>query len=76
MPMEEYLTGVIAVKYRLHMVEALKAQTVAARTLVVHQMPEYGGRAATSIRMLMFALLAHCREWISRSDAEELGRGF
>ena len=42
--MEEYLTGVIAgempASYEL---EALKAQTVAARTLVVHQMPEYGG---------------------------------
>ncbi len=70
MPMEEYLTGVIAgempASYEL---EALKAQTVAARTLVVHQMPEYGGRGCNKHPDAdVCSSYAHCQEWISRDQ--------
>jgi stage II sporulation protein D len=67
MPLEEYLIGVIAGEMPAsYEIEALKAQTVAARTLVIYQMPAFGGRGCNQHPDAdVCSSYAHCQEWIS-----------
>jgi len=66
MPIEEYLIGVVAGEMPASFeLEALKAQAVAARTLVVHQMREYGGRGCNQKEGAdVCSSYAHCQEWL------------
>lgn len=73
MPLEEYLVGVVSgempVSFEL---EALKAQAVAARTLVIHQMPAYGGRGCNrDAKADVCSSYAHCQEWISQDRMKQ-----
>ncbi|HHU77587.1 MAG: stage II sporulation protein D [Caldicoprobacterales bacterium] len=68
--LEEYLTGVLAGEMPAsYEMEALKAQAVAARTLVVYQLPAYGGRGCSRHDGAdVCSSYAHCQEWISREQ--------
>ena len=70
MPLEEYLIGVIAGEMPASFeIEALKAQTVAARTLAVYQMPAFGGRGCSQHAQAdVCSSFAHCQEWISKEQ--------
>ncbi len=70
MPLEEYLAGVVAGEMPAsYDEEALKAQAVAARTLVIYKMPAYGGRGCSQAAGAdVCSSYAHCQEWISEEQ--------
>jgi stage II sporulation protein D len=67
LPLEEYLIGVVAGEMPAGFdSEALKAQAVAARTLVIAKMPAFGGRGCNQKQGAdVCSSFAHCQEWIS-----------
>jgi peptidoglycan hydrolase-like amidase len=67
LPLEEYLIGVVAGEMPAGFdTEALKAQAVAARTLVIAKMPAFGGRGCNQKQGAdVCSSFAHCQEWIS-----------
>jgi len=67
LPLEEYLIGVVAGEMPAGFdSEALKAQAVAARTLVIAKMPLFGGRGCNQKQGAdVCSSFAHCQEWIS-----------
>jgi stage II sporulation protein D len=67
LPLEEYLIGVVAGEMPATFdMEALKAQTVAARTFAVDKMISFGGRGCSLKEGAdVCSSFAHCQEWIS-----------
>ena len=76
--LEEYLTGVLAGEMPAsYEMEALKAQAVAARTLVVYQLPAYGGRGCSRHDGAdVCSSYAHCQNGFQGADAQKLGEDF
>ena len=73
MPLEEYLVGVVAGEMPAsYEEEALKAQAVAARTLMIYQMPAYSGRGCNQKAGAdVCSSFAHCQEWISHEQMKK-----
>jgi len=73
MPIEEYLVGVVAGEMPASFgLEALKAQAVAARTLAVYQLPEYGGKGCGQHAGAdVCSSYAHCQDWISMDQMKK-----
>jgi stage II sporulation protein D len=70
MELEEYITGVVAgeMPYDFE-IEALKSQSVAARTYAVTRMKTFGGKGCSSASGADICTNSgHCQEWISKED--------
>ena len=66
MPLEEYLIGVLAGEMPAsYEMEALKAQAVAARTLIISKLKRFGGKGCSKNPGAdVCSSYAHCQEWI------------
>lgn len=70
MPLEQYITGVVAAEMPIKFQsEALKAQAVAARTYALSKMKAFGGVSnETKKNADVCTDPKHCQSWISESD--------
>lgn len=73
LPLEEYVVGVVAAEMPAQFqLEALKAQTLAARTYAVKRMYSYGGKpndAHPNAEICTDPM--HCQAWISREECKQ-----
>lgn len=70
MPLEEYIVGVVSGEMPVSFdTEALKAQSVAARTYAVVRMRAFGGKGCSKNADADICTdSTHCQEWISKED--------
>ena len=73
MDLEEYIKGVVAAEMPASFgIEALKAQAVAARTITLRQMLQFGGcGCAKNPGADICTDHRHCQAWISREELQE-----
>lgn len=76
--LEEYLVGVLAAEMPANFdLEALKAQAVAARTLVIRRLKRYGGRGSLSRPKVDFTDDPNeCQAWASPNRLRQKWRGW
>lgn len=72
--LEQYIVGVVAAEMPASFhIEALKAQAVAARTLAVRKMREYGGQGCSKYdaEVDVCSFYGHCQAWISDEEQKK-----
>lgn len=73
MNLEDYVMGAVAGEMPASFeMEALKAQAVAARTLVIYKLQKYGGRGCNqAVGADICTAYSHCQAWVDDSSKRE-----